>query len=334
MKNKLIILATLIFIVFSILINAEIIRLLNDVTALSGKYKTDTANDNPTPYHFVLIVPDKHSEAWKLLKRGAAEEAEKQKAVLESIELQNMDTEEQKKAVEMSIAARVDGIIIDTLNNKGLIELIDKSQEKRIPILTVNNDSAGSRRLMHVGNDYYREGMKAADIITKNIRTDSGYDVAVILGSEDDVNYQHETLRLNGFMDGIKNNLRVNVLKVNVNGSPDEGKKQLLELLQGNPSLKGIFAANELNTINLAQAIRETKRQEKYIVVGVGDKSDVLNYIRNGIIFATFRQDAFKMGEMIVENLVKFKKNDEIEKIYNIEPIVVDKKNIDVLTNR
>lgn len=57
--------------------------------------------------------------------------------------------------MEMAIAARVDGIIVQVSNEEAVSAQIDKAKGQDIPVITIRSDAPNSKRVSFVsGNDY------------------------------------------------------------------------------------------------------------------------------------------------------------------------------------
>lgn len=327
MKNKLIIIAIAVFILFSIGINMKIIGILSEVRGLSDKYNLKAGEESNRSLHFVLIAPDKYSYAWKLIKMGALDTAEKEKAILETIEVESFDVEEQVKEMEIAIAAKVDGIIVDPQNNEVFKSLIDKASEKGISVVTMNSNPKDNKNIITISNNCKKEGINAAGIVAKGINN-SGR-VLIVQEERDDIGLQQELERVAGFTETMKNFAGISIDNVTIKDIHSaQGMEQLGQIISDKQAFDAIFTTEQEVTVGVAQTIESMSKSKSIFFVGVGDGSQIFNYIRNGVINVSFIQDSFSMGQLSIKELIKTRENKMTGQETLTDPIMINDENV------
>ena len=81
----------------------------------------------------------------------------------------NAEDEPYIEAIHQAAARKVAGIMLVGWNSEGLIEAVDAVIDHGIPLVTVDCDVSISRRLAHVGTDWYKMGVAMADRLAKMI---------------------------------------------------------------------------------------------------------------------------------------------------------------------
>ena len=108
-------------------------------------------------YQYAMIVDGGNEELWDAVYTSAREQAEKYRVNLELMVSSKADGYDELDYMEISIAAGVDGIILEYNGENNLKEEINKAVEQGIPVVTVMNDAQDSLRQSFVGvNDYQR----------------------------------------------------------------------------------------------------------------------------------------------------------------------------------
>ena len=137
-------------------------------------------------YQYEMIVDSRNLTFWKDVYDNAREEALKHGAVLEIKGLENGEDYDKADYMDMSIAAQVDGIILEYNGEDGIQEKINEAVEKGIPVVTIVNDAPRSLRQSFVGiNDYQMGtvyGAQVADLLDDETKR-----VEVLLNWETDL---------------------------------------------------------------------------------------------------------------------------------------------------
>ena len=71
--------------------------------------------------------------------------------------------EEELKAFQDAVAARPSGILVSPARAKLFQEAIDSAVQAGIPVICVDSDSPGSRRILFIGTDNHRAGIESAN---------------------------------------------------------------------------------------------------------------------------------------------------------------------------
>ncbi len=139
-------------------------------------------SDSPR-YHFVVISDDVDSYSWKTFIEGAYTETASKEIVIETYEIKDInDKNELKKAFEMAILSKVDGVMVKLSNNELAREEIEVCFKQGIKVITVGNDSPESKRDAYIGTNKFNLGKLTATLLADQYN--EKYDVLLILGSE------------------------------------------------------------------------------------------------------------------------------------------------------
>ena len=128
----------------------------------------------------------------------AAEELAASGVELIMRENRGLDTEMVLEHIEELVSQGVQGLAIAPNNSPEIRQCIDELYEQGIPVITLNSDAPGSRRLAFIGMDNYRAGQTAAGLL--RLMLPEGGKVLPLAGH---LNNTAHNNRLNGFMDTI-----------------------------------------------------------------------------------------------------------------------------------
>ncbi len=93
--------------------------------------------------HFVMIVGNTESQFWKDVYASVKEEAADQNAYVELKGTNQSSAYSMTDFMDMSIAAKVDGILLECTAEEALEEKINEATDQGIPVVTILNDAPG-----------------------------------------------------------------------------------------------------------------------------------------------------------------------------------------------
>jgi ribose transport system substrate-binding protein len=188
----------------------------------------------------------------------------------------------------------VDAIIFGTHDEFAAAPLLKQAVDKGVAVLMINSDIPNFPTPIHgvVGYAQRNGTHKIADWAVAKVG-DAQVKVGVIEGQPG----YHSTERVGGFLDGIKEHPNFEVVasvdgKWNVEG----GNTAAMDLLQANPDVGLLFAANDYMAIGAALAAKALGRNDLMILGNDGDTSG-LEEIAAGNFTATVNTVPFLMGQ-------------------------------------
>ena len=139
-------------------------------------------------------------------------------------------------------------------------------------------------------------------------------------------------LRVNGFKEvinayntGRSDGKIVIVAELDGNGARTEGYQSTADALQAHDDLAAVFAINDPSALGAYTAIEEAKRQDQIKIIGFDGQLDGKQAIKEGKIFADPIQHPDKMGQQIVQNIIKYLAGEEFKKETLIPATLYDK---------
>ncbi|WP_134701258.1 sugar-binding protein [Ammoniphilus sp. YIM 78166] len=242
-------------------------------------------------YHVVLIEQEQRHPYWQLIERGALDAAKIYDLELEYTGPVRNNMEEQIKLLEKAIASKVDGIIVQGLNDEKFTPVINKAIDKGIPVLTIDTDAPTSRRLTYVGTDNFRAGNRLGHMVVQ--ATGGQGKIGVLIGSD---KAENQMLRLNGLKHVIDQFPGLEIVAVRPsNISRIEAVEQAIAVLAQHPEIDTMVGTSALDALGMVQAKNHVGRYEIRII-GFDDLPETLDGIRKGEIVSTLAQKPYLMG--------------------------------------
>lgn len=274
-------------------------------------------------YHFVLIAQELDNPYWRAVEQGVKAASAEYDVQVEYIAPLRTSVEEQVKLLEKAIASKVDGIVVQSLDEKTFAPIIDKAVAAHIPVVTIDTDAPMSQRAAYVGTDNYAAGEQLGEIVAE--MTGGKGAVGVIIGSEEPLS---QKLRLDGFVSVINKHPQMNIVDVlPSNISRIQATLQAESMLRKHPEISIMVGTSAMDAIGILNATKNL--QINHIkIFGFDDVEETLRAVSDGSIQATIVQKPFYMGFQAIKILSSYWKRQEVE-LENYTPIeVITKTNV------
>ncbi|APZ04235.1 MULTISPECIES: ABC transporter substrate-binding protein [Kosakonia] len=244
-----------------------------------------TVGDLANPF-FVQITKGAELEARKLA-------GDKVKVTLVS---SGYDLGQQVGQIDNFIAAKVDMIILNAADSKGIGPAVKRAKEAGIVVVAVDVAAEGADAT--ITSDNTQAGEMACKYITDRLK---GKGNVVIINGPPVSAVQN---RVEGCQKEFKRHPDIKVLSDNQNakGSREGGLEVMTSLLAANPKIDGVFAINDPTAIGADLAAKQAQRNE-FFIVGVDGSPDGEEALKrkNSLFVATPAQDPQVMAARAVE---------------------------------
>lgn len=244
--------------------------------------------------HLGLVYPIEPEGFYQYIDMGidkAAAELHDYGITIEKIRYQLHDSKLQCQRLEALDLTRYDGLAINSAG--GDVEaLIDRFTLAGVPIITFNTDATDSKRLFYIGNNSRQAGQMGGELLSVLLR---GKGNVTVLG-----NFACTTPfveRFNGFCEYIQPRFPEMHLYPcsGCFSDPELAAQSLIELLERQPDISGIFCTGYSSTVGAVRALKLLGRQD-VCLVGFDVAEDTSAAVRDGWCAALLYQDPYQQG--------------------------------------
>ncbi|MHC4647227.1 MAG: substrate-binding domain-containing protein, partial [Planctomycetota bacterium] len=181
---------------------------------------------------------------------------------------------------------------------EALIPIVNKAVDSGVPVVTVDADLPGSKRVSFVGTGNYQAGyeggMKLASLI--------GYKGKVALMTK--VGQSNLNERIRGYETALGQYESIEIVqKVDTESDPLKAAQAAAAVLQTHSDLAGLGCVEASGGVGAATAVREANLIGRVKIVAMDRGNDVLGLIREGTISATVAQQTALMPFYAVQIL-------------------------------
>jgi ribose transport system substrate-binding protein len=192
--------------------------------------------------------------------------------------------------LEQTLARKPAGLLVVGFD-AALKPAIDRAVESGVPVVTLDSDVPGSKRLCFIGTGNYQAGVAGAKALAEAVG-DKG--AVAILTKTGQPNLEE---RVRGYKEELARHPGIRIVGIgNTNSDPTAAASAAAAFLQRQPDLAGIGCVEAAGGIGAGTAVREAKRAGTVKIIAMDRDNGTLDMIRSGLIHASIAQKTALMS--------------------------------------
>lgn len=200
-------------------------------------------------------------------------------------------------AFEQAIAKKPNGIVVVGFE-PSLNAIVDKAVKAGIPVVTVDADLPGSKRIAFVGTGNYQAGFEGGQKLASLI----GRKGKVAIMTKPGQSNLEERIR--GYKESLAKFSDIQIVQIaDTQSDPNVAAQAAAGLLQKFPDLAGIACVEAAGGSGAATAVKEAGKVGKVKIVSMDRGNEVLQSIKEGVISASIAQQTALMPFYAVQIL-------------------------------
>ncbi|MGI8991323.1 MAG: substrate-binding domain-containing protein [Bryobacteraceae bacterium] len=239
---------------------------------------------------FYLIASNIKVPYWQTAASGFIRQASQMNV---KAEMTGPDTYDPKaEEAELSRVAKLkpSGILISVADAALLTPAINSAISSGVPVITMDSDDPGSKRLMFIGTNNYDAGLMGGKTLAKQM---NGKGNLVVFTMPSQANL---TERLHGYKDALADHPGLKIVQtVDIKGDPRIAFDTTTELINKKEKIDGFICLEALAGKEVAEVLDRNNVSGKIIMAFDTDEG-TLNWIQKGKIAATIAQKPYTMG--------------------------------------
>lgn len=301
---------------------ASIISILVMTGIILRWYAPDDNKTMPSkasPYRLACVYSGASDYYKASLEEGLKQAAQENGIWVDFISLKSNQIDKHCTELDKAIASKVDGIITN-IPDAGMIEpYIDKAGKNKIPVILIESDLPGSKRISFIGTYEYEFGENAARLLMNS----SGKSKIANFKNATDDKYDLKDL---GFRDTLPKDMETEMFIANEDSVIEY--TNLAQTILVRSDINSFFCPNAESTLGVVRAMIEFNKTNS-TVIGAGDSQEILQYVKSGLLYASLAEDSFSIGHLAVNNMLKYLKGESISDSINPKIIIITKDNAD-----
>ena len=268
--------------------------------------------------HYAFIVDNPEDEYWQQVYEAAKEEGKKQNIYVEQISDNVSQTYETKEYMDIAIAEKVDGILLQS-SSKSVGTEMDAAMEAGIPVVTMLHDNYSGRRCAFVGVNDSSLGDSYAELIQENISKKKN-DVLVLMEKNGDLGESNLVLQT------IRQKVRGAKIRVQLLEGEDEfaTEKAVRDCILDEKQCPDVLVSLSLaGTAYAYQAVVDYSKVGSVKIIGAYENDEIRRGLEKNVIAASVSIDPEAIGQTAIQTLQEYKKNGIVNEYQMIQQNVI-----------
>lgn len=295
-------------------------------TPLESPAAEDAASGDGEIYIPMVSEGFQH-EFWQAVKKGA-EQAAADFGVTITFEGPETETQidKQIQMLEAAIAKKPQALCFAPLDANAAVPTLEAAIDGGIPVVGFDAGINSDKISALCATDNLAAGAAAADHMAELIGGKGK--VGLIVHSQTD----HSAIeRRDGFTQQMEEKYPdIEIVSVQYgDGDHLKSTEVTKSMLSAYPDLSGVFGTNEGSTVGMINAVTESDKIGKVVLVGYDSGKALLDGVRSGVVAGAISQDPVTMGYKTVEAAYKAYKGEENEAFIDTGYVWYDASNMD-----
>lgn len=234
------------------------------------------------------------------------------------------DTAKQSSDIEDLIATGIEVLIVNPEDSASVTPAVSNAISQGIKVIAVDRTVDGADVDCYIGTDNVAAGELAGNYLVDHL--ESGDQIAILEGIP---GASSAIDRDEGFHNAVDGKLEV-VSSQTANYDRAEGLTVTENILQANPDIKAILAANDEMALGAIEAVEAAGKEpgKDILVTGFDAGDDAIQSVKDGKMLFTVEQQTTEMGQMAVESAEKMMKGEEVDSNIPIEVTLLDSEGV------
>ncbi|MGB6974844.1 MAG: substrate-binding domain-containing protein [Terracidiphilus sp.] len=241
---------------------------------------------------YYLVTNNVNLPYWQTASSGFLHAGAQLGVTVQVVGPETYDPQGELEALKKAVAAKPSGILISVPDVAVLQPEIDAAIEAGIPVITMDSDAAGSKRLFFIGTNNLEAGRMGGRRLAEKM---GGKGNVVFFTLSDQTNTEE---RLKGFKDALATEPNIHIADVvDIKGDPrvafDKTEEYLA--LTGAKKIDAFVCLEASAGKQVAEVVRRLNTKDRTVITWDVDP-DVLDAIKSGVVDATIAQKPYTMG--------------------------------------
>jgi LacI family transcriptional regulator len=217
--------------------------------------------------------------------------------------MKGFDVEKQLGLISDLIGEGVHALAITPIDDPAVVERLQQVTQSGIPVVTLNADVTGVKKLAFVGCDYLKSGEIAGGLM--GYFTQGKACVGIVTGS---IKMLGHNLRIQGFREVLRHDFPdVQIMDVVENNDDNETSyERVCELLLKYPQMNALYFTTSGGVKGAVKAVCEQNRQQNMTMITFDETPFITTAMKENRIQATVCQQPFAQGYQSIRILFDY----------------------------
>jgi ribose transport system substrate-binding protein len=241
--------------------------------------------------HYVFVATNINLPYWKEAEAGFLDSARSLGVTAELVGPTMYSPNAELQAFRQAVEQQPAGICLSAARPELFQADIDKAVALGIPVICVDSDVPGSKRLLYIGTDNFKSGRESLRRMAPLVQSKGNIAIITIEGQRnlDD--------RVAGVADALANFPALKLTKIlDDKGDAKSAFDQVSDLIQKKENIAGIICLEATGGAGAAEAVHRFNMEGKLPIVAFDNDPQTLDWIDKGAIAVTITQKPYVMS--------------------------------------
>jgi len=240
---------------------------------------------------YILVSTNTKVPYWQQALQGLSKAASEMKVKAELAGPDSYDPKAEHDEFERAVGLKPAGIMVSAADASLLAPDINAALGQGIPVITIDSDSAGSKRLLFIGTDNYDAGVLGGQLVAKLLE---GKGSVVIFTMPNQSNLND---RLHGYQSAFEAHPGISIQQtVDIHGDPTVAFDTTKKLLDTKAKVDAFVCLEAIACPEVGEVVNRENMTGKVKIVAMDTDQRTLSWIQQGVINATISQKPFTMA--------------------------------------
>jgi ribose transport system substrate-binding protein len=245
-------------------------------------------NPNET---YILVATNIKLPYWQTAFAGLNHAAAEMKVKTDLVGPETYDTKAEHDDFQRAVARKPAGIMVSTADANLLTPDINAALQQGIPVVTIDSDAPGSKRLFFVGTDNYNAGILGGNLAVK-LLNGKGNIVVFTMPNQNNLND-----RLHGYQSVLDAHAGMKVTQVvDIKGDPTVAFDTAKQMLDSKAKVDAFVCLEAIACPEIGEVLSRQNLSAKPTIIAMDTDQRTLTWIQKGVISATVAQKPFTMA--------------------------------------
>ena len=241
--------------------------------------------------HYIFVAANVQVPYWQAAAAGFSKAGEQMKVQSKFVGPNTYDPKAEREALQEAVQKKPTGILLAATDPALLKEDIDKAIAAGIPVITLDSDAPGSKRLFFIGTNNYQAGLTGGQRLAQELK---GKGNVVVFTMPEQRNMQD---RLRGYRDALERQSGVKVTRVvDIQGDPRIAFDTTTQIVGKERDKVDAFVCLEAQSGKEVAGVLNSYHVTGKVVMAMDTDPETLDWIQKGMIAGTIAQKPYTMA--------------------------------------
>ena len=241
--------------------------------------------------HYIFVAANVQVPYWQAAAAGFSKAGDQMKVQYRFVGPNNYDPKAEREALQEAVQGKATGILLAVTDPGVLKDDIDKAIAAGIPVITLDSDAPGSKRLFFIGTNNYQAGLTGGQRLAQELK---GKGNVVVFTMPEQRNMQD---RLRGYRDALERQSGIKVTRVvDIQGDPRIAFDTTTQIVGKERDKVDAFVCLEAQSGKEVAGVLNSYHVTGKVVMAMDTDPETLDWIQKGMIAGTIAQKPYTMA--------------------------------------